>query len=288
VTRTRAGRVALQLVVPVALVALWWWTSAGSTSTFYPPLSQVLHSLREDWLFKQVGSDLVPSLTRFTLGYLGSVAIGVSLGVLIGLAPRVRRATQPVIEFLRSIPPPLMIPFVLVVFGIGDGSKVVLIVLGAMWPVLLSTIDGVRGVDPLMLDMARGFGLGRRHRITRVVLPAASPKIVAGMRTALSIALILMIISEMVASTNGLGFQVLNAQRTFDSAGTYAGVLVIGVVGLVVNMGFLVAESRIMRWHRGSRGLLEDAGTGRPGAAATAAAGSAVVADVTAGEGVGW
>jgi ABC-type nitrate/sulfonate/bicarbonate transport system permease component len=259
VTRTRPGRLALQAVVPVGLVALWWWTSAGSTSVFYPPLSRIVESLQDDWLFEQVGTDLVPSLTRFTLGYAGAVAVGVALGTLVGLAPRVRRASQPVIEFLRSIPPPLMLPFVLVVIGIGDDAKVVLIVLGAVWPVLLSTIDGVRGVDPLMLDMARGFRLDRRTRITRVVLPAASPKIVAGMRTALSIGLILMIISEMQASTNGLGFRVLNAQRTFDSAGTYAGVIVIGVVGLVVNMGFLVAEARIMRWHRGSRGLLDEA-----------------------------
>jgi ABC-type nitrate/sulfonate/bicarbonate transport system permease component len=259
VSRSRAGRLALQVVVPAALLALWWWTSAGSTSVFYPPLSRIVQSLQDDWLFEQVGTDLVPSLTRFTLGYAGAVAVGVALGTLVGLAPRVRRASQPVIEFLRSIPPPLMLPFVLVVIGIGDDAKVVLIVLGAVWPVLLSTIDGVRGVDPLMLDMARGFGLDRRTRITRVVLPAASPKIVAGMRTALSIGLILMIISEMQASTNGLGFQVLNAQRTFDSAGTYAGVIVIGVVGLVVNMGFVVAEARIMRWHRGSRGLLDEA-----------------------------
>ena len=278
-TRSRLGRVALQLVVPVALVALWWWTSAGSTSVFYPPLSRIVRSLEDDWLFEQVRSDLVPSLTRFTLGYLGAVVVGIGVGTLIGLAPRVRRASLPVVEFLRSIPPPLMIPFVLVVFGIGDGSKVVLIVLGAVWPVLLSTIDGVRGVDPLQLDMARGFGLRRRDRITRVVLPAASPKIVAGMRTALSIGLILMIISEMVASTNGLGFRVLNAQRTFDSAGTYAGVIVIGVVGLVVNLGFVAAEARIMRWHRGSRGLLDEAAA-RPREAASA--------EVPALDGGGW
>jgi ABC-type nitrate/sulfonate/bicarbonate transport system permease component len=258
VTRSRAGRLALQLVLPIALIALWWWTSAGSTEVFFPPLSRIVDRLREDWLFEQVGTDLVPSLTRFTVGYALAVAVGVGLGTLIGLAPRVRASSQPVTEFLRSIPPPLMLPFVLVVIGIGDDSKVALIVLGAVWPVLLNTIDGVRGVDPLVLDMARSFGFGLRTRIGRVVLPAASPKIVVGMRTALSIGLILMIISEMQASTNGLGFRVLQAQRSFDSAGTYAGVIVIGVVGLVVNLGFLAAEARIMRWHRGARGLLED------------------------------
>ena len=252
-TRSRLGRLVLPLVLPAALIALWWWTSSSSTTFFFPPLSRIVKSLEDDWLFEQVGTDLVPSLTRFTVGYVLAVASGISLGVLIGLAPRVRRASLPVIEFLRSIPPPLMLPFVLVVIGIGDNSKIALIVLGAVWPVLLNTVDGVRGVDPLMLDVARSFGLGRATRIRRVMLPAASPKIVAGMRTALSIGLILMIISEMVASSNGLGFRVLSAQRSFDSPGTYAGVIVIGVVGLVVNFGFLVVEARIMRWHRGAR-----------------------------------
>jgi ABC-type nitrate/sulfonate/bicarbonate transport system permease component len=253
VIRSRLGRLLLPLVLPAALIALWWWTSSGSTTFFFPPLSRIVKSLQDDWLFEQVGTDLRPSLIRFTVGYVLAVAVGIALGVVIGLAPRVRRASLPVIEFLRSIPPPLMLPFVLVVIGIGDNSKIALIVLGAVWPVLLNTIDGVRGVDPLMLDMARSFGLGRGTRIRRVMLPAASPKIVAGMRTALSIGLILMIISEMQASTNGLGFRVLSAQRSFDSPGTYAGVIVIGVVGLIVNFGFLVVEARIMRWHRGAR-----------------------------------
>ena len=257
-TRSWPGRLVLQLVVPLALVALWWQTSEDSTSFFYPPLSRIVESLQEDWIFEQVGTDLMPSLARFTVGYLIAAAAGIALGTLIGLAPRARRAGQPVMEFLRSIPPPLLLPFVLVVVGIGNASKITLIAIGSVWPVLLNAIDGVRGVDPQVLDMARSFGLARRTQIARVILPAASPKIAVGMRTSLSVALILMVISEMQASTNGLGFQVLSAQRSFDSAGTYAGVIVIGVVGLVVNLGFLVAEGWIMRWHRGARGLLED------------------------------
>ena len=258
-TRSWAGRLVLLLVLPVALVGLWWWTSADSGSVYYPPLTRIVDKLQEDWLFEQVGSDLLPSLGRFTAGYLIAAVTGIALGTLVGLAPRVRRASQPVTEFLRSIPPPLLLPFVLVVVGLGNASKIVLIVLGSVWPVLLNTIDGVHGVDSQTLDMARSFGIGRRTQITRVILPAASPKIAVGMRTALSVALILMVISEMQASTNGLGFKVLSAQRSFDTAGTYAGVIVIGAVGLVVNLGFLAAEGWIMRWHRGARGLLDEA-----------------------------
>jgi ABC-type nitrate/sulfonate/bicarbonate transport system permease component len=263
VTRSWPGRLALQLVLPAALIALWWWTSESSTSIYYPPLSRVLDSLQEDWIFEQVGTDLVPSLGRFTAGYAIAAASGIVAGTLIGLAPRVRQASQPVTEFVRSIPPPLLLPFALAVWGLGNASKIAVIALGSVWPVLLNTIDGVRGVDRETLDMARSFGVGRRMRITHVILPAASPKIAVGMRTALSVALILMVISEMVGSTNGLGFQVLSAQRSFDVPGTYAGVIVIGVVGLVVNLGFLVAEGWIMRWHRGARGLLDETTTRR-------------------------
>lgn len=262
-TRSLPGRLALQLILPIGLVALWWWTSEDSSSIYYPPLSRILESLQDDWIFEQVGSDLLPSLGRFTVGYAIAAGAGIGVGTLIGLAPRVRRASQPVTEFVRSIPPPLLLPVTVVLFGIGNDAKIAVIALGSVWPVLLNTIDGVRGVDPQMLDMARSFGLNRRMRIARVMLPAASPKIAVGMRTALSVALILMVISEMVASTNGLGFQVLSAQRSFDVPGTYAGVIVIGVVGLVVNLGFLLAEGWIMRWHRGARGLLDETTTRR-------------------------
>lgn len=256
-TRTRAGRILLQLVLPVALVAAWWWTSRDSTSFFWPPLQRIVESIRADWLFDQFTTDLVPSLIRFSVGYFLAVAVGIAAGAMIGLLPRLRRASTPVTEFVRAIPPPLLLPFAIVTLGIGNVSKIVVIALGAVWPILLNTVDGVRGVDSLTIDMARSFGLGPWQRVTRVILPAASPKITVGMRTGLAVALILMIISEMVGSTNGLGFRVLDAQRSFDSAGTYGGVIVIGVVGLVVNAGFLAAEARIMHWYRGSRGLLD-------------------------------
>lgn len=259
-TRTRPGRLALQLVLPAALVALWWWSSRDSGSYLNPPLSEVVDSLGDDW-FGRLSSDLLPSLRRFTLGYLLAAILGVAAGTLIGLAPRLRRASQPVTEFVRSVPPPLLFPFALVAFGVDDGSKVALIVLGSIWPVLLNTADGVRGVDPQVVDVARSFGLSRPMQLSHVILPAASPKIVAGLRIALSVALLLMVVSEMRAGTNGLGFQIRAAQRSFDTAETYAGVIVVGAFGLLVNLVFLSVESRLMRWHRGARALLDEAGS---------------------------
>jgi ABC-type nitrate/sulfonate/bicarbonate transport system permease component len=261
-----AGRSGLQLLVPVALVVVWWRTSADSSSYLYPPASEVIESLREDWLSDSVSSDLVPSLRRFGLGYLVAASLGVVVGTLLGLAPRVRRATQPVTEMLRSIPAPLLFPFALVLFGIGDGSKVALIALGAVWPVLLNTVDGVRGVDPQVLDVARSFRIGRWRQVTRIVLPAASPKIMAGLRIALSVALLLMVVSEMRGGTDGIGFRIRAAERGFDTDASYAGVIVIGAVGLVANLLFVAVESWVMRWHRGARDLAD----GAPGRGALA------------------
>jgi sulfonate transport system permease protein len=256
-TRTRVGRLVVQLLVPVGLVATWWWTSADSTSYLWPPLPDIVGSLREDWIVEQVDSDLLPSLGRFGAGYLLAAIVGVAAGTLIGLAPRLRRATLPVTEFVRSVPAPLLLPFVLVVFGIGNTSKVALIALGSLWPVLLNTVDGVRGVDPEVRDVARSFGVGRRMQLSRIILPAASPKIAAGLRIALSVALLLMVVSEMRGGTNGLGFQIRSAQRSFNTADAYAGVIVIGTVGVVLNLIFVIMERRLMRWHRGARGLLD-------------------------------
>ena len=125
-----------------------------------------------------------------------------------------------------------------------------------MWPVLLNTITGVRSVDRQMLDMAVSYGVPRRQRLWRITLPGASPHIMVGLRTALAIAIILMVISEMRNTREGVGYRVLEAQRGFDSAGTVAGIIVIGVVGVVLNFAFVAVEGRIMRWYRGSRGLL--------------------------------
>lgn len=265
-TRVWYGRAILLVIGPAFLIFLWWWTSKDSTSYLYPPLTDILKTLREDWLYddgelsSQLAEDLVPSMKRFSLGYLLAGVAGVALGTVLGLVRFLRRASLPVTEFLRSIPPPMFLSFIIVTVGIGDDAKVALIVLGSMWPVVLNTADGVRGVDPEAVDMARGFGLSRRMQLSHVILPAASPKIMVGLRTALSVALILMVISEMSGATNGLGFQTLSAQRRFDSAATYAGVIVIGVIGLAVNLAFLAMERWIMRWHRGARGLLDPTG----------------------------
>jgi ABC-type nitrate/sulfonate/bicarbonate transport system permease component len=243
----------LEVTVPIALLAVWAAWSASSDTFYFPPLTDILTTFEQTWLFERVGSDVLPSLERLALGYAIAVAAAVAIGVPLGLSPLARRATSPIVEFLRAIPPPALLPFAIVVLGVGNAGKVFLIAFVCVWPVLLNTIDGVTGIDLTLRETARVYGVRGRQRLLQIVLPAASPQIFAGMRTSLSLALILMVISEMVASTNGIGFFVLQSQRSFAIPEMWSGILLLGLLGYALNLIFLLAERRVLAWHRGAR-----------------------------------
>jgi ABC-type nitrate/sulfonate/bicarbonate transport system permease component len=244
---------ALEITVPIALLALWAVWSASSDTFYFPPLTDILETFNDTWLFERVGSDVVPSLERLFVGYAIAVVVAVAVGIPLGLSSTARRAASPIVEFLRAIPPPALLPFAIVVLGVGNSGKVFLIAFVCIWPVLLNTIDGVTGIDPTLRETARVYGVSGRDRLLRIVLPAASPQIFAGMRTSLSLALILMVISEMVASTNGIGFFVLQSQRSFAIPEMWSGILLLGLLGYALNLIFVLVERRVLAWHRGAR-----------------------------------
>jgi ABC-type nitrate/sulfonate/bicarbonate transport system permease component len=251
--RSRALATTLEIAVPLALLVLWGVLSADSDTYYFPPLTDILQTFMDTWVFERFGSDVVPSLTRLAIGYGIACVVAVTAGLALGLSRPLRRATDPIVQFLRSIPPPALLPFGILVLGIGNAMKIFIIAFVCLWPVLLNTIDGVAGVDPTLRETARVYDIGPVDRILRVTLPAAAPQIFAGMRTALSLALILMVISEMVGSTNGIGYFVLEAQRAFAIPEMWSGILLLGILGYVLNAVFLLVERRVLRWHRGSR-----------------------------------
>jgi ABC-type nitrate/sulfonate/bicarbonate transport system permease component len=251
--RTRLLATGLEIAVPIGLVILLALWSAGSANYYYPPLTKVLESFRDTWLFSRVGSDVVPSLVRLAVGYGIASVVAVALGLLLALVPWLRRACDPIIQFLRAIPPPALLPFGILVMGVGDSMKVFIIAFVCLWPVLLNTMDGISGIDATLLDTSRMYRVSARDRVVRVMLPAAAPQIFAGLRTSLSLALILMVISEMVASTNGIGYFVLQSQRTFAIPEMWSGILLLGILGYLLNLLFVIVERRVLRWHRGAR-----------------------------------
>jgi len=245
--------IVLEVLVPLALLGLWAVWSAGSETFYYPPLTDILETFGETWLFERVGSDVVPSLLRLGAGYAMAVALALLVGVPLGLSRTARRAASPLVEFLRAIPPPALLPLAIVVVGVGDSMKVLIIAFVCLWPVLLNTIDGIRGIDPTLAETARVYGVRGADRLRRVVLPAAAPQVFAGMRTSLSLAVIMMVISEMVASTNGIGFFVLQSQRSFAIPEMWSGILLLGILGYALNLLFAGVERRVLAWHRGAR-----------------------------------
>jgi len=240
----------------VALLLLWWFGSASSTSLFFPSLSAILQAFADTWLFERWGSDVVPSVVRFGIGYVLAVVIGIVAGIGIGYSWVLRGGTMWLVAFFQSLPGVALIPMMLMIFGIGDGMKIAIIAFGSLWPVLLNTVDGIRSVDGELREVARSYRFGGRRRLFDVMLPSAGPQIFAGMRTSLAISLILMVTSEMVASTNGIGYFVLQAQQTFAIPEMWSGIVLLGVLGYLSNAVFVLIESRVLAWHRGKQGAI--------------------------------
>lgn len=250
---TRALRTLLAaLGLPIVLFALWWLVSADSKSFYLPSLRAIVGSFGATWSERWT-TDVLPSVARLLVGYAGAVIAGVALGVPLGARPRLRAALEPALELLRAIPPPALVPVFMLLFGIGTPMKLLVIVSGAVWPVLLNTIEGVRAVDEVLSDTCRCYGITGLARLRVLVLRGASPQIVTGMRQALSIAIILMVISEMFASSSGLGHAIVDFQRAFSIPQMWSGILLLGVLGFVLSIAFGLFESRALRWYHGQR-----------------------------------
>lgn len=241
------------LALPLFLFTAWWVISAGSTNFYFPPLSQILNSLVDEWFGARLLDDVLPSLIRLSLGYGLALVLAITLGVLIGSSRTLRGLLEPVLEFFRAIPPPVLVPILMLIFGIDDTMKVIVIALGCMWPILLNTAEGVRAVDSVMSDTARTYQISGAARLRNLTLPAASPQIFAGARQGLSVAVILMVISELFAASNGLGFAIVQAQRSFAIPEMWGGILVLGLLGFLLSMLFRLVESRQLAWYHGLR-----------------------------------
>jgi sulfonate transport system permease protein len=257
--RPRAGRLVgglrrlAALWLFAVLFAVWWVWSADSTSTFFPPLKDIVDRLIELWITGDAKENLASSLQNFAFGYVIAGLAGVAGGTLLWMIRSAREAVSPFLYFLYVLPAPVLIPAAMTIFGIGSAMKVSIIAFAAVWPTLLNTLDGMRGVDPLKIDTARVLGMSGVRVVRSVVLPAALPQIVAGLRNSLQVAIILMVVSELVASTSGIGFFILNAQQSFAFVDMWTGIIVLALIGSVLNLLFVLIESQVLFWHYGAR-----------------------------------
>ncbi|MFV0319217.1 MAG: ABC transporter permease [Microbacterium sp.] len=250
----RLRNLGLALLLPIAVVVTWWFTSANSTSFYFPPLETILTRFRELWIFDLVPVHVAPSLASIGLGLLASIVIGVTAGVILGLSPFISETVSPVLQFLRYLPAVALLPLAIQLIGIGIEMRVTIIVLGAVWPILLNTMDGVRAIHPAVVDVARSTRISPVDWIFRIVLPAASPQIFAGIRASLAVAVVLMVASELLGSSSGMGYFILESQRQFSLPEMWSGMILLGIIGYLLNVLFGLIEHRVLAWHRLSRG----------------------------------
>lgn len=258
----RLLQIAGKWVVFAGFVAAWQLGTVLADAPYFPTPVTIGGTMAELWLSgppahlflsDSVATDIVPSLARLLGAWAAAGVFGIVLGLVLGRSERLYDYFSPSISFLRSIPPPALIPVFLVLFPIGTPMQVATIILGVVWPILLNTIDGARGLDTTVVETARSMRLPQVVFLAFVVFPAALPKIFAGLRVSLSLALILMVISELVGSTNGIGFQLISAQRNFSLPEMWAGIVLLGILGYVLNAALVFAQNRVTGWHAGSK-----------------------------------
>lgn len=243
------------VLVVLAVLAAWELASRLEllNPLFFPPMSKILKSFFALIFSGEIPEQVLASIKRAAAGYFLAAIVFIPLGVVMGLFDRVRHALEVVVETARPIPPPVIVPVAMLFFGLGDGMKIFVIFFSCAWPILLNTIDGVRNIDRVLVHTARTFGLSQSKAIMKVILPAASPQIVTGLRISLAITLILVVISEMVGSTDGIGYFILDAQRRLKVDRMYAGMLSLALLGYLLNRLFVLVSNTFLSWHRGMR-----------------------------------
>jgi ABC-type nitrate/sulfonate/bicarbonate transport system permease component len=245
------------LLFMLGLVVVWELTGQAQliNPLIVPPFSKVVRVFAELSWSGQIPLQVIVSMKRAALGYFLAAAVFIPLGILMGLSRRIYSVLEVIVEMLRPIPPPVVIPVAMLFFGLEDEMKIFVIFFSCAWPILLNTIDGVRNLDWVLLNTAKTFGLSRGRIIWRVILPACSPQIVTGLRVSLPIMLILVVISEMVGSTDGIGYFILDSQRRFRVPQMYAGMLALAILGYALNQIFNLLQRTLLPWHGGTNKL---------------------------------
>lgn len=239
----------LEVGTTLLIVALVWIWTSDSRSVAIAPLPDILSQFKREWLFSRVGSDLLPSLKRLVGGYAIAVIFGATVGFLLGLYRPVRIAALPIVTFMRSLPPITLLPIGIILLGAGDVMAITIIGFATCWPVLLNTMDGVAEQDTTMLDTARLYGISGLDRLRFVIFPAVLPRLITGMRTSLSLAILTLVAAEFLGATSGVGFAIYSAQLAYAPTKMWSSVLMLGILGYALNFGFGKVERRILHWH---------------------------------------
>ncbi|MEI6214506.1 MAG: ABC transporter permease [Desulfuromonadales bacterium] len=242
--------------MPLLLLIIWEISCrAGLVSPIMLPSPSAIVIKWIEWLRSgELLIDTLGSLGRVAGGFILGAGLALPLGLFMGASPRIYEYFNPIIQVLRPIPPIAWIPMSILWFGLGNPPAIFLISLGAFFPVLMNTIAGVQNVDGIYLRAARNLGADKGYIFRRVILPAATPYILTGVRIGIGTAFIVVIVSEMIAVNNGLGYRILEAREFMWSDKIIAGMITIGLLGLAIDQLMNLLNNYLLRWHRGLDG----------------------------------
>ena len=252
VSGAAAGRIAGFLLIAAGLAALEWAVASRhirraivpAPSDVFAELVYIIHA-GELW------APLGQTLFLLAVAYIIASAMAIAVGLAMGRSHALFNLLEPLVEIIRPLPKPALLPPLILFMGLGGAMKITIVGLAVFFPVLINTVQGARGIDPVMIGTARTFGYGRFQILWKIVLPAALPFIFTGLRVSLGLGLILVVVAEMLAGTGGVGYLILDMQRTFQARAMYAWLVILACLGFALNAGFVLLERRILFWSTG-------------------------------------
>ncbi|CNI39197.1 taurine transporter subunit [Yersinia massiliensis] len=256
VKRSAGNGLWLSIGTVIILVAVWWAVTALQliSPLFLPAPQQVLHQLRviasaQGFMDATLWQHLSASLGRILVALFAAVALGVPTGIAMGLSRRVRAILDPLIEIYRPVPPLAYLPLMVIWFGIGETSKILLIYLAIFAPVTLAAVAGVRSVAQVRVRAARALGASRWQVLRFVVLPSALPEILTGIRIGLGVGWSTLVAAELIAATRGLGFMVQSAGEFLATDVVIAGISVIAIIAFGMELSLRAIQRRLTPWY---------------------------------------
>ncbi len=244
--------IANNAIVPLALIIGWWYLSSSGVfpPVLMPPLTKIWGAFTKSLANGLLAKDLISSLSIVLQGYLGGSLLGLTAGILMGIFPRVKRLFDPVLNGVRQIPPLAWIPLLILWFGIGDASKVILIITGSFFPVLLNTVNGITGVPQGLLEFAKLYKIRKRDILFRIYLPGALSSIFVGLRLGASTAWMSIVAAEMIAATAGVGYRINDARNLMQSDVVIVYMILIGCIGGLMDFVIKALAKYVLKWQR--------------------------------------
>ncbi len=213
-----------------------------------PPFSDVVKGLVKIIVSGELLGHFVASFHRSLLGFVLAVGFAIPLGIFMGWFKRFESIVDPLIQLCRNTATLALYPVFILIFGLGELSKIGIIFWGSVWPILINTIDGVKTVDPLLIKSARSMAVSRLALFRKVILPAAVPAIITGLRISATRSIIILVAAEMLGASAGLGFLIFDARHKYQVEKMYAGIIVLVILGMTINYLIVKMENHLTRW----------------------------------------